>query len=200
MTANPPADSPGLVLASGSAYRRELLERLGLSFEAISPNVDESPGAGEEPAELVTRLAIEKARAVDRPDSVIIGSDQVASLDGQILGKPGSAENAVAALTRCSGRSVEFMTGVCVLDTRGPRVEPALHMDITRVTFRPLHREEIERYVSRDLPLDCAGGFRSEGLGIALFERIDSQDPTGLVGLPLIWLSKTLIQLGFEIL
>jgi septum formation protein len=107
MTANPPADSPGLVLASGSAYRRELLERLGLSFEAISPNVDESPGAGEEPAELVTRLAIEKARAVavDRPDRVIIGSDQVATLDGQILGKPGSADNAVAALTRCSGRS-----------------------------------------------------------------------------------------------
>lgn len=191
-----------LVLASGSPYRRELLDRLGLPFESMTPSIDETPWKGEDPAELVTRLALDKARAVarERPDRIVIGSDQVATLDGQILGKPGTTENAVEMLTRCSGRSVEFLTGVCVLDGRSSDSEPEMHMDITRVAFRPLNRKEILRYVDRERPLDCAGGFRSEGLGIALFDRIDSQDPTGLVGLPLIWLSKILIQLGFEVL
>jgi len=196
------AGESGLVLASSSPYRRELLQRLGLPFETLTSSIDESPRAGEDPATLVTRLATEKARAVapKRPECVVVGADQVAVLDGQLLGKPGTVDNAVTTLTRCSGRSVEFLTGVCVLDMRSAQSEPELHMDITRVAFRPLNSSEIRRYVDRDRPLDCAGGFRSEGLGIALFDRIDSQDPTGLVGLPLIWLSKTLIKLGFEVL
>lgn len=203
MTAERTIDEPPLILASGSAYRRELLERLGIPFRSLSPEIDESPRPGEEPAELVTRLATEKAQAVaiENAGAVVIGSDQVATLDGRLLGKPGSEEAAVAQLVECSGRSVEFLTGVCVLDGRSPDYgEPALHMDITRVAFRPLSRSEITRYVARERPLDCAGGFKSEGLGIALFDRIDSQDPTGLVGLPLIWVSKVLVQLGFEVL
>jgi septum formation protein len=172
-----------------------LLDRLGLAFESVSPSIDETPWKGEEPAELVTRLALDKARSVarERPD-------QVATLGNDILGKPGTTEDAVAMLTRCSGRSVEFLTGVCVLDGRTSNAEPAMHVDITRVAFRPLNRKEIVRYVDRERPLDCAGGFRSEGLGIALFDRIDSQDPTGLIGLPLIWLAKILVKLGFEVL
>ena len=201
MTADPRSPGDGLVLASGSPYRRELLDRLALAFESVSPSIDETPWKGEEPAELVTRLALDKARAVarERPGRVIIGSDQVATLDDEILGKPGTTENAVAMLTRCSGRSVEFLTGVCVLDGRSSDAEPAMHMDITRVAFRPLNRKEITRYVDRERPLDCAGGFRSEGLGIALFDRIDSQDPTGLIGLPLIRLVEMLGAEGVEL-
>jgi septum formation protein len=193
---------PRLILASGSRYRRSLLERLGLPFTCDSPDIDETRREGEEPAQLATRLASEKALAVAarHPGSVVIGSDQVATLDGRVLGKPGTAELAARQLTDCSGRAVEFLTGVCVIDGRVERPEPDLHMDITRVQFRALEQEEILRYVERDAPLDCAGGFKSEGLGIALFERIDSLDPTGLVGLPMIWLSRKLIQLGFAVL
>jgi len=202
MAAGPSTPNPTLVLASGSTYRRDLLSRLCLEFESVSPSIDESPRPNEDPPELVGRLALEKATAVAtiRPGAVVIGSDQVATLDGRILGKPGTVENAVAQLAECAGRPVEFLTGVCVLDGRSIAVEPMLHLDITRVLFRPLTRREIERYVARETPVDCAGGFKSEGLGIALFERIDSQDPTGLVGLPLIWLSKALVQVGFEVL
>jgi septum formation protein len=194
--------NPTLILASGSSYRRDLLTRLGLEFEVVSPDVDESPRPDEDPPELVGRLARAKAAAIvkTRPDAVVIGSDQVATLAGRILGKPGSPANARSQLAECAGRSVEFLTGVCVLDGRSPRAEPLLHLDITRVLFRPLTQAEIERYVEMENPIDCAGGFKSEGLGIALFDRIDSQDPTGLIGLPLIWLSKALVQFGFEIL
>jgi septum formation protein len=193
---------PQLILASSSPYRQQLLQRIGVPFTVVAPEIDESPRPAEEPAELVRRLASEKAMAVaaTHPDQVVIGSDQLASLEGRVLGKPGSAEKAVEQLAACSGHSVEFLTGVCLLDGRRPGAEATLHMDITRVVFRGLRRDEIERYVAREMPIDCAGEFHSEGLGIALFERIDSQDPTGLVGLPLIWLSKALIHLGFEVL
>ncbi len=202
MVADRPTHNPTLVLASGSSYRRGLLSRLGLEFEAMVPAIDESPRPNEDPPQLVGRLALEKATAVarTRPNAVVIGSDQLATLDGRVLGKPGTVENAIAQLGECAGRSVEFLTGVCVLDGTASRAEPMLHLDITRVVFRPLTRSEIEHYVARENPVDCAGGFKSEGLGIALFDRIDSQDPTGLVGLPLIWLSKALVQIGFEIL
>lgn len=202
MSSPRPDDEPALILASGSAYRRALLERLGLPFTCDSPDVDESPQAGEDPAQLATRLARDKAMAVlaRHPGSVVIGSDQVATLDGRVLGKPGAAEVAVRQLTECSGRAVEFLTGVCVIDGRSDHEEPEMHMDITRVQFRVLDEAAIRRYVERDRPLDCAGGFKSEGLGIALFERIDSLDPTGLIGLPMIWLSSKLIRLGFAVL
>jgi len=194
--------NPTLILASGSSYRRDLLARLGLEFEAVAPDVDESPLPDEDPAELVGRLARAKATAIvnARPGAVVVGSDQVATLAGRILGKPGSAANAASQLAECAGRPVEFLTGVCVLDGRSPGVEPLLHLDITRVVFRALTRAEIKSYVERENPVDCAGGFKSEGLGIALFDRIDSQDPTGLIGLPLIWLSRALTQIGFKIL
>ena len=195
-------DRPRLILASGSPYRRSLLERLGVPFSCDSPDIDESRRHGEDPARLAARLASEKAQAVAARNAgaVVIGSDQVASLDGRVLTKPGTAENAVRQLTDCSGRPVEFLTGVCVIDGRLEHPEPDLHMDITRVMFRPLEQDAIRHYVERDNPLDCAGGFKSEGLGIALFERIDSLDPTGLIGLPMIWLSGKLIQLGFDVL
>ncbi len=196
--ATPP---PRLVLASGSRHRRALLERLGIPFDQDSPDIDESPLAGEEPAATAVRLAREKARAVmDRhPSSVVIGSDQVAVRDGERLGKPGDAARATEQLTRSSGRPVEFLTAVCVIASAFPD-EPREHVDVTRVVFRPLSPGAIARYLEADRPFDCAGSFRSESLGIALLERIDTQDPTALVGLPLIWLSGALEELGLPVL
>lgn len=194
------ADSgPTLVLASASPYRRALLERLGLPFRQRPADVDESRRAGESPADLVRRLARSKAEAVaaEEPGAVVIGSDQVAVRGEDVLGKPGDATEAVAQLTRSAGRHVEFLTAVCVLGPAGAG-EPEEHIDITRVVFRPLAADEIERYVERERPLDCAGSFRAEALGITLFERIDSQDPTGLIGLPLIWLAGALRRLGLQ--
>jgi septum formation protein len=151
---------------------------------------------------MATRLARSKAAAIaaDNPRAIVIASDQVAVRDDEVLSKPGTEARAVEQLTECSGRAVEFLTAVCVIDGRQPASEPFLHVDVTRVQFRRLDPGEIERYVRRDRPLDCAGGFRCEGLGIALFERIDSQDPTALIGLPLIWVAGVLGQIGFEIL
>jgi septum formation protein len=201
MTHGQPSAAPPLVLASGSPYRRDLLARLGIPFEVDASDVPEDPRSGEEPGELVTRLAVAKARAVvpRHAGAVVIGSDQVAVRDGQILGKPADAAAAEEQLAASSGRAIEFMTGVCVLDGRSPGAEPLLHVDITRVAFRPLPRGQIRRYLERELPLDCAGSFKAEGLGIALFERIDSQDPTGLIGLPLIWLAGVLRHLGYRV-
>ena len=192
---------PRLVLASGSRHRRALLERLGIPFEQDSPDIDEAPREGEEPAATAVRLAREKARAVmDRhPGAVVVGSDQVAVRDGERLGKPGDAARAVQQLTLSSGRPVEFLTAVCVLGPAFPN-EPREHVDVTRVVFRPLSSESIARYIEADQPFDCAGSFRSESLGIALLERIDTQDPTALVGLPLIWLSGALEELGLPVL
>lgn len=178
-----------------------LLERLRIPFQHTAPSIPEDRLNGEEPALYASRLALEKARAVvpSFPDSIIIGADQVAVRDGEILGKPGSIEAAVSQLSASSGRAVEFLTGVCVLDAGRPEREPFLHNDITRVAFRPLSEEEVRRYVDVEQPLDCAGSFKAEALGISLFERIDSSDPTGLIGLPLIWLADVLRHLGLRI-
>ncbi|MFK7885985.1 MAG: nucleoside triphosphate pyrophosphatase [Gammaproteobacteria bacterium] len=192
-----PVKAPPLILASTSRYRAELLRRLGLPFDAVAPAADETPLEGEAPAALVQRLALLKAaNVVDRhPDSVVIGSDQVATFDGQIIGKPGSPERAVAQLRRASGRDVTFLTAVCV--QHGAR--KCATMDVTRVAFRDLEDQEIERYVAAEQPLDCAGSFKAEGLGITLFEQIDAKDPTGLIGLPLIWLSHALRTMGYRL-
>jgi septum formation protein len=190
-------DAPTLVLASASPYRRALLERLGLPFVQEPAAIDEHIFPGEAPAEAVMRLARAKAASVlaRHPGAIVIGSDQVAVRGDEILGKPGDAESATQQLTRSAGRHVEFLTGVCVLGGAASG-EPEEHMDITRVVFRRLSPQEIRAYVHRDEPFDCAGSFRAEGLGISLFERIDSQDPTGLIGLPLIWLAQALRRLG----
>ena len=191
-----------LVLGSTSRYRAELLRRLASTFRQVAPDVDETRHEAEPPRTLAVRLARAKAEAVARrcPGAIVIGSDQVASLDDRVLGKPGSVSNAQAQLAACSGRSVEFLTALCVIDTRTapPRVLEAL--DVTRVAFRALTATEIERYVEREQPLDCAGSFKSEGLGIALFERIENADPSALVGLPLIALARLLREAGVEIL
>lgn len=185
-----------LILASTSRYRRELLERLRLPFHVARPDTDETPLPGETPADLARRLALGKARAIAarQPEAWVIGSDQVAELHGQALGKPGTREHAVAQLTAMSGREVHFHTAVSLV--RGEAVLE--RQDITVVRFRDLQTEEIERYVEAEQPLDCAGSFKCEGLGIALFRSIDSQDPTALVGLPLIALSAMLRQAGFQ--
>jgi septum formation protein len=186
-----------LVLASTSRYRRSLLERLGLPFAVDSPGTDETARPGESPATLAARLALAKARAVAprHPLAHVIGSDQVASLEGSLLGKPGSPARACEQLARASGRSVEFLTAVVLL---GPDGSEHAHLDLTRVRFRTLTDAEIARYVELDKPLDCAGSFRSEGLGIALFEAVETRDPTALVGLPLVWLAAALRRAGLD--
>ena len=177
-----------------------LLERLGLLFEAVSPQVDESPLPGEAPAATAFRLAAAKARSVAGiyRDALIIGSDQVADCQGQAIGKPGTHENAVAQLTTLSGQTVVFHTGLALLDSASGACATAL-VDVTS-TYRHLTREEIESYLRREQPYDCAGSVRSEALGIALFERIESDDPTALIGLPLIQLSRMLAAAGITVL
>ncbi len=190
---------PRLVLASTSAYRRALLGRLGLEFECVSPATDETPLPGETPPDLARRLARLKAESVStsRPDAVVVGSDQVALLGEQVLGKPGTVERCIAQLRQSSGREVLFLTAVHVIGPRGVTVES--HVDRTVVQFRKLDDAEVERYVSAETPLDCAGGFKAESLGISLFERIGSEDPTGLTGLPLIWLCGALRRAGIRV-
>jgi len=185
-----------LVLASGSPYRRLLLERLRIPFQTDSPDIDESPHPGETALALVSRLAAAKAVAVSErhPNAVVIGSDQAALCRDEIVGKPGSATASIAQLSRASGQAVRFLTAVCVLGPGGQRV--AQHVDTTTVHFRTLSHSEIERYVAIEQPFDSAGAFKAEGLGVALFERIESQDPTALIGLPLIWLSQALKRAG----
>lgn len=185
-----------LLLASTSPYRRELLQRLRLPFDSTSPGVDETPLAGERPVELVQRLARDKAAAVaaGAAGAWVIGSDQVAELDGVALGKPGARERALSQLEAMSGREVRFHTAVALLRHDGTGHAA---LDLTTVRFRRLERAEIERYVDAELPFDCAGSFKAEGLGIALFDAIESQDPTALVGLPLIATARLLRQAGF---
>ena len=181
-----------LVLASTSPYRRELLERLGLPFETASPNVDETALTDETPEQLVKRLAKLKARAVavDFPDALIIGSDQVAVLDNQILGKPGNHETDVQQLSNASGKKVLFITGLCLLSSATGKSQ--VSVDIFSVEFRQLSASQIENYLQREKPYDCAGSFKSEGLGISLFERMEGDDPNALIGLPLITLINML--------
>jgi septum formation protein len=190
--------APRLILASTSRYRRELLERLRLPFDVVSPGVDEAPLAGELPAALATRLALAKAHAVasDAADAVVIGSDQVADLDGQAIGKPGSHERAVEQLKMMSGQRVVFHTAVAVM-RRDRAFERALLAPVA-VRFRTLLIDEIERYLQLDQPYDCAGSAKSEALGIALLESIDSDDPTALIGLPLIRTCALLREAGLD--
>jgi len=189
-----------LVLASTSAYRRALLARLGLAFECAAPGTDESAIAAEAPAETAYRLAQAKAAAVARhyPDALIIGSDQVASLGALRLEKPGNHATAVRQLQTLSGRTAQFDTAVCVLDasrgTASTRVVPC------RVTFRSLDRRGIDAYLRREQPYDCAGSAKSEGLGIALIARIETDDPTALIGLPLIALTEMLAAAGLPVI
>ena len=190
--------SPRLILASTSRYRRELLQRLRLPFEVISPGVDEAALAGEAPADLAIRLALAKAQAVaaHAADAVVIGSDQVAELDGRAIGKPGSHERALEQLRMMSGQRVVFHTAVAVV-CRARGFERALLAPVS-VQFRSLRSDEIERYLRLDTPYDCAGSARSEALGVALLERIDSDDPTALIGLPLIRTCALLREAGLD--
>ncbi len=186
-----------LILASTSRYRRELLDRLGLPFQVARPDLDESALEHETPPALAQRLAQAKAGRISSqyPQAWVIGSDQVAALDGLALGKPGTRERAIFQLGTMSGRKVAFHTAVCLM-----RGDTSLEfMDTTWVSFRELQEDEIARYVDAEQPLDCAGSFKSEGLGICLFEAIESCDPTALVGLPLIAVARLLRQAGFNL-
>ena len=198
MASMPPSDGRRLVLASTSPYRRELLARLGLPFVQDNPGIDEDRLPGEAPASMAQRLARAKAQAVAvrHPGAVVIGSDQLAACDADVLGKPGDSARACAQLERLSGRTVEFLTAVCVVDA-GTAVERAALVR-TQVRFRTLTRTEIETYVDRERPLDCAGSFKSEGLGIVLFDALTSEDPTALIGLPLIATARLLRELGMD--
>lgn len=191
---------PPLILGSTSRYRRELLERLRLPFEVVAPEVDETALPGEAPAALARRLALAKAHAVAKghPLAVVIGSDQVAELDGQALGKPGSHDKAVAQLLRLSGRRAVFHTAVAVV--RADTGFEAVALAPVTVQFRRLDAAEIERYLRLEEPYDCAGSAKSEALGIALLEAIDSDDPTALVGLPLIRTCRLLRDAGIDVL
>lgn len=190
-------EPPLLLLASTSSYRRDLLERLHLAFSIEAPCIDETAQPSEPPFTLATRLAREKARAVAarHPGAVAIGSDQVADLEGRALGKAGTQPRAFEQLRDCSGRDVVFHTAVCVT---GPDREIAF-VDRTVARFRALGADEIQRYLAIEQPYDCAGSFKSEGLGAALFEAIRSDDPTALIGLPLIALSHALREFGFRL-
>ena len=185
-----------LVLASTSRYRRELLARLGMPFNVCSPDADETPVADETPPETAERLAVVKAQAVAArfPNALIIGSDQVAYLDGRVYGKPGTHENAVRQLREMSGRTVTFHTGLCLLNAESG-VARVRGVPI-RVTFRQLSDDTIERYLRREQPYDCAGSAKSEGLGISLIARFEGDDPNALIGLPLIALCDLFAEEG----
>ena len=186
-----------LVLASTSSYRRTLLERLGLAFEVAAPKCDETPLAGEAAQDTASRLAALKAKSLRYPDALVIGSDQVASSGGIRLGKPGNHATATRQLRTLSGKAAEFHTAVALLDTKSgelqQRVVPC------RVTFRTLDDRTIEEYLRREQPYDCAGSAKAEGLGIALIARIDTEDPTSLIGLPLIALTEMLGRAGLRV-
>lgn len=188
-----------LLLASGSPYRKMLLQRLGLPFKVVTESIDESRRVNESAGQLVARLSHAKAQRVSRlnPDAVVIGSDQVAVFDSRVIGKPGTAGRACEQLQRFSGNEVLFLTGVSVqCSETGFAADELVE---TRVLFRELLRDEIERYVQAEQPFDCAGGFKAESLGISLFERLSSEDPTALIGLPLIATARLLRAAGFRV-
>ncbi len=190
---------PELILASTSPYRRALLERLRLPFTTRPPQVSEAHRKGELPADRAVRLALAKAQALAEryPHALVIGSDQVAAHGQDVLDKPGDALRCRAQLAAVSGASVRFHTGCALIGAAG--TVRLMHLDTTTVVFRALGEAEISRYVEAETPFDCAGGFRAEGLGIGLFERIESTDPTALIGLPLIWLAGALRRAGYEV-
>jgi septum formation protein len=194
---NPTSPLP-IVLASTSPFRRELLSRLALPFETAAPDIDESRHPHEPPLDMVRRLSEAKARAgAPAHNALVIGSDQVATVGDEVLGKPGTHERAVAQLRHLSGRSISFLTGLCLLNTATDETQ----VDVIpfRVHFRTLDDEQIERYLRHDQPYNCAGSFKSEGLGITLFERMEGDDPTALVGLPLIRLTDMLARAGLSL-
>ncbi len=188
-----------LILASSSRYRRELLDRLGLEYDAESPDIDESSRPGETPKDTALRLSEMKARAIweKHPGSIVIGSDQVADLNGTKLGKPHTRERAIEQLTAMQGNVVVFYTALCVIDAEG-RAEKLLSP--TTIRMRSLKRETIEAYVDREEPFDCAGAAKIEKLGIALMASVESDDPTSLIGLPLMKLTTLLANAGVEVL
>ncbi|MEK6349528.1 MAG: Maf-like protein [Burkholderia sp.] len=193
---------PRLILASSSRYRRELLERLRIPFDVVTPDLDETPQAGETPADTALRLAAAKARAVaaqlDAPDgAIVIGSDQVATFDGRQIGKPGNHARALEQLQAMRGREVEFHSALCIFDNRNGHAQ--IEDVITRVRFRTLSDAELDAYLHAETPYDVAGSAKSEGLGIALLEAIDSNDPTALIGLPLIALTRMLREAGLPL-
>lgn len=190
---------PNLVLGSSSPYRKELLSRLGLTFITDSPSIDETPLSGETPDALTVRLAREKARVVHakHPDAWVIGSDQAADLNGEILGKPGTQEKAVAQLTRMQGQKLRFLTAVCVINPQGEMFEA---MVPTTVQMKRLAPETIRCYVERENPIDCAGAAKIEKLGVVLMRRVSSDDPTALIGLPMIQTASLLAKSGYPVL
>lgn len=187
-----------LVLASSSPYRGQLLAKLGMPFKQDSPDINETPLENETAEDLVQRLASEKARelANKHPASLIIGSDQVACFENRIIGKPGNHENAHAQLKSFSGQSVEFCTGLCLLNSETQ--ESQINLARFRVHFRELTASRIDAYLHKEQPYDCAGSFKSEGLGIALFSKLEGDDPNSLIGLPLILLTDMLLKEGFD--
>lgn len=192
---NPSA--PAIVLASSSQYRRDLLERFLQQFETVSPSVDEANDLGLEPGDLARHLARKKAEAVavNARDSLIIGADQLAVLNNTILGKPGNHQAAVEQLLAASGHVVTFLTAVCILDPIGRTRHE--HTDKTTVRFREFDRRLADTYLRHDKPYDCAGSFKIEGAGFVLFESVTTDDPTALIGLPMIWVADRLLQLGY---
>lgn len=199
LSSAPTTGQRALVLGSTSRYRRELLQRFGLPFDVVGPHVDETPQPNEAPAALAQRLALAKAQAVaaQRPEAIVIGSDQVADLHGQPLGKPGTHERAVAQLRQMSGQTVSFQTAVAVVCAATGLA--ACELAVVRVVFRDLTDAEIERYLRAEQPYDCAGSAKSEGLGITLLDHIDNDDPTALIGLPLIRTARLLRQAGLQL-
>jgi septum formation protein len=193
--ANSPAPR-ALVLASTSPYRRELLGRLGLPFTVRAPTTEETALPGESPERMAERLAAAKAASIGAHDAIVIGSDQTASLEGRLLRKPGRHEIALAQLEAAQGKTVVFHTGVHVLDTAAGTSWS--HVDRTEVSFTRRGRDELQRYLEIEQPFDCVGSFKAEGLGVALFESIESSDPTALIGLPLIWLAAALKSAGLD--
>lgn len=195
MDTNPPP----IILGSTSPFRRNLLKKLCIEFSIAAPDIDEQALPNESPVELVSRLAVEKSIAVSvhHPNALIIGSDQVASIDQQLLGKPGNRENAIDQLLTASGRCVTFYTGLCLLNSFSGRKQ--VRCETFRVHFRSLERHQIERYIDQEKPYSCAGSFKSEGLGISLFERLEGDDPNSLIGLPLIQLVRMLGNEGIQI-
>ena len=192
---NPSA--PTIFLASSSSYRRGLLDRFLTHYETVSPDVDESNSEGLTPSVLATSLARKKAEAIaiNARQALVIGADQLAVLDDQVLGKPGDHQRAVEQLLAASGKAVTFLTAVCILDPIGrSRYE---HTDVTTVRFRQFDRRLAEAYLRHDEPYDCAGSFKLEGAGFVLFDSVDTDDPTALIGLPMIWLADRLLQLDY---
>ena len=191
--------TPKVILASSSVYRKELLSRLNFPFETYSPDIDETPLSGELPEKTALRLAEKKAyAAADKyPNSLIIGSDQVATLDGEQIGKPGNFENALKQLQKMRGKKVIFHTALCLLDARTEKPKTQIKSVQTFVTFRDLPDEEFINYLKIEQPFDCAGSARNEALGITILEKIESEDPTALTGLPLIELTSMLRNVGF---